>query len=384
MNVKPGLQFSATDRFSSVNRRGLRPVYREAVILHQSDSVRFGMAVTADAAKSLSSQHRSTVDAVIAIAAAYGAKLPGSKIFREQMSLQIYDEAMQEKIARHAFRNLPATFAKIKSKRPGFNLTIGYVPPKDDKHPVFILSPGADGRIDDMRPLILALVEKGYGVLAHQYAVKNKAGQMIYDFGPVDQSIADDVNSASEWLEKKGIGFERHILAGSSIGGPPGAQVAADHPERDYKMVMLGSPNSMGDFSETWIKTESHPRVWTFFDKLARKRIQAAINVLKNWFNMEVLERVGKPVLVLSGDQDHSFAKTMQRANDLREQGKKNIQTGLIKGANHNNMLNSYLTDEPTRGTALSPDVDDLEKYPQPYVKQVVAAIEEWLKLPSS
>ena len=162
----------------------------------------------------------------------------------------------------------------------GLRLSHWYVPPRDDQGPVLVVFHGNAGHHGDRLPKLIGLVRAGIGVLLAGYrGYGGNPGR------PTEEDLTADARVLLDWLAKQGVGPERTVLYGESLGTGIAVKMAA---ERQVAAVVLESPyTTMAELAQFhyWYL----PAKWLILDK---------------WNSLAHIGRIGAPLLVVHGARD--------------------------------------------------------------------------------
>lgn len=162
----------------------------------------------------------------------------------------------------------------------GLTLTHWYRPPQTADGPVILLFHGNAGHIGDRVPKYRALYEAGFGVFLAEYRGYNgNPGK------PSEAGLMADAASALAHLAERGIGPERIVLYGESLGTGVAVRLAS---EGRYAGLVLEAPySSIAEVAQHhyWYV----PALWLIQDK---------------WDSMSRIGQVQLPLLVMLGGRD--------------------------------------------------------------------------------
>ncbi len=164
----------------------------------------------------------------------------------------------------------------------GLTLKHWYRPPADGQAPVLIVFHGNAGHLGDRVPKLAELMEAGFGALFAGYrGYGGNPGR------PTEDDLTADARLLLDWLAGQGVGPERVVLYGESLGTGIAVKMAA---ERPVAAVVLESPyTSIAEVAQThyWYL----PAKWMILDK---------------WNSMDHIGRIGAPLLVIHGARDRT------------------------------------------------------------------------------
>lgn len=107
----------------------------------------------------------------------------------------------------------------------GTKLVAWYHPPSDDAHPVIAYFHGNAGHIGYRSDKIRHFLGAGFGVLMLSYrGYGGSAGK------PSEEGLYHDGRAALEYLRSRGIGSERTVIYGESLGSGVAVHVASETP----------------------------------------------------------------------------------------------------------------------------------------------------------
>jgi hypothetical protein len=107
----------------------------------------------------------------------------------------------------------------------GARLSGWWAPPPDAGAPVILLAHGRSGNIATRADIARRLVADGFGLLAFDYR-----GYGASTGRASETAIGEDAVSAYDWLRRRGIGAERIVALGQSLGNAPAARLASLRP----------------------------------------------------------------------------------------------------------------------------------------------------------
>ena len=176
----------------------------------------------------------------------------------------------------------------------GLTLTALFRSPSGDQR-VIVFFHGNGDNWDGAALANRAIAEAGYGVLLCEYR-----GYSANPGTPGEAGFYADGRVALAWLAGRGIGPDRTVLAGNSIGSGPATQLAAEF--QPAGLVLISGFTSLPDVVAgrlPWL-----PAQWLVRDKFE---------------NREKIARLKMPILLLHGTEDQlvpaAQAQALQAAN---------------------------------------------------------------------
>lgn len=162
----------------------------------------------------------------------------------------------------------------------GLDLRHWYRPPAREAAPVVVVFQGNAGNLSHRVPKFVGLAGQGLGVFFVGYrGYGGNPGK------PYQDGLLADGRSVLDWLAGQGIGPERVVLYGESLGSGVAVHLAA---ERPVGGVVLEAP-----YSSVAEVAQHHywylPAKWLILDK---------------WNSLARVEEVSVPILVLHGERD--------------------------------------------------------------------------------
>jgi len=165
----------------------------------------------------------------------------------------------------------------------GLSLTHWYRPPTDPQGPVLVVFHGNAGHIGDRVPKLVALMRAGFGmVLAGYRGYGGNPGR------PSEEALSADARLLLDWLAEQGVGPERTVLYGESLGTGVAVKMAI---ERAAAAVVLEAPySSAADVAQAryWFL----PARWLLLDK---------------WDSVSRIDRIRVPLLIVQGLRDRTI-----------------------------------------------------------------------------
>lgn len=164
----------------------------------------------------------------------------------------------------------------------GLRLIHWYRPPANGQAPVLVVFHGNAGHVGDRVPKLSALMEAGIGVLLAGYR-----GYGGNPGSPTEEDLTADARLLLDWLAGQGVGPERTVLYGESLGTGIAVKLAT---ERPAAAVILESPyTSIAELAQShyWYL----PARWLVLDK---------------WDSLSRVGRIAMPLLVIHGAKDRT------------------------------------------------------------------------------
>lgn len=237
---------------------------------------------------------------------------------------------MQRSLLYPAGKNLPAIEyfgisglheVEIETK-DGLKQKHWYVPARDSMQPTVVVFHGNAGQLADRVPKFHFFAEAGYGVLFAGYR-----GYSGNEGSPKQEDLVADAHDLLDWLAAQGIGPEKTVLYGESLGSGVAVQVAA---QREVASLVLEAP-----FTSVAEVAQSHywylPARWLILDK---------------WNSLARADQIRVPVLILHGEQDQvTNVRFGRRLLDAIQSPKEGI---FVPEAGHNDLYNFGLQDRVT------------------------------------
>lgn len=170
---------------------------------------------------------------------------------------------------------LPAGFEQISvTTGDGLSLQAAYRPAAKDR-PTAVFFHGNGDNWGGASVATARLAAAGYGILLPEYrGYSGSPGQ------PTEEGLYKDGRAALEWLRAQGIGGERLVIIGNSIGAGVAVQMAA---ETQPLALMLVSP------FESMARLAGEKFRWFPARRLVRDRFD----------NRAKIGRIGSPILIL-------------------------------------------------------------------------------------
>jgi uncharacterized protein len=195
----------------------------------------------------------------------------------------------------------------------GLTLTHWYRPPDSPEGPVVVVFQGNAGHLGDRVPKLKPLIDAGFGLLFVGYR-----GYSGNPGSPTEDDLTADAGGLLDWLLEQGVGLERTVLYGESLGSGVAVKMAL---ERRVAAVVLESPyTSIAEVSQVhyWYL----PARWLILDK---------------WDSLSRIARISAPLLVLHGDKDTVVPLRFGQA--LFEAAQEPKEMIVIAGAGHVDLL---------------------------------------------
>ncbi|WP_119458445.1 alpha/beta hydrolase [Rhodospirillaceae bacterium SYSU D60014] len=116
----------------------------------------------------------------------------------------------------------------------GLEILLWYCPPSTPNAPVLALFHGNGGHIGHRAPKMKPYIEAGYGVLLAGYrGYGGNPGR------PTEEGLYSDARAALDFFARQGLGAERLVLYGESLGSAVAVQMAT---ERSVAALILEAP----------------------------------------------------------------------------------------------------------------------------------------------
>lgn len=164
--------------------------------------------------------------------------------------------------------------------RDGLTLLHWYRPPATPESPVIAVFHGNAGHMGDRVPKLGPLLDQGYGLFFASYrGYGGNPGK------PTETDLTEDSRGVLVWLEDQGIGLDRIVLYGESLGTGVAVKLAT---ERAVAALVLEAPY-------TSIAELSQHHYWY---------LPARWLILDPWDSLARIPEIRAPLLVLHGDQD--------------------------------------------------------------------------------
>lgn len=171
----------------------------------------------------------------------------------------------------------------------GLTLAHWYRPPSESDGPVVVVFHGNAGHIGDRVSKYRAFYDAGFGVFLAEYRGYNgNPGR------PTEADILADAEPVLDYLAEQGVGPNRIVLYGESLGSGVAVKLAS---ERSYACVVLEAPySSIAEVAQHhyWYV----PAYWLIHDK---------------WDSMARIASVNSPLLVLIGERDRTVPPQFSR-----------------------------------------------------------------------
>ncbi len=211
----------------------------------------------------------------------------------------------------------------------GLEITSWYAPPRNDQMPIIVLFHGNAGSLAGRAFKARIFLDAGYGVMLVGYrGYGNNPGS------PHEDGLYMDGRAALDFLTQQGIGADRWMLYGESLGCAVAIQMALEYQgQADTTQsspgvmgLVLESPfTSMGDAAAVhypWL-----PARWLVKD---------------GYKSFEKIGRLTTPLFVVHGGQDRTVPQSHGRTLfDLANEPK---QALWIDAASHNDLYDHGLT----------------------------------------
>ena len=195
----------------------------------------------------------------------------------------------------------------------GLHLGAWWLPADDPGAAAVLVAPGNGGARDLRAPLARALAEEGLSVLLLDYR-----GYGGNPGSPSEEGLARDVRAARRWLLDAGIGQDRLVYLGESLGCAVVTELATEHPPAG---LVLRSP-----FIDL-AAVGSHHYPFLPVRALLRDRFPVA----------EQVARVDVPTVVVLGTADSIVPPGQSRAVADAAAGLRGLVE--VPGADHNDLV---------------------------------------------
>ena len=195
----------------------------------------------------------------------------------------------------------------------GLRLGAWWLPSRDPEAPAVLVAPGNAGSRDLRAPLARALADRGVSVLLLDYR-----GYGGNPGSPSEEGLARDVRAARRWLLDAGVGQDRLVYLGESLGCGVVTELALEHPPAG---LVLRSP--FPDLAAVG----SHHYPFLPVRALLRDRFPVAENVA----------RIEVPTVVVLGTADSVVPPEQSRAVADAAAGLRALVE--VPGADHNDRV---------------------------------------------
>jgi hypothetical protein len=187
-----------------------------------------------------------------------------------------------------------------------------YRPPATERGAVIVYFHGNGGTIAHRGAAVRPLLEAGYGLLLLEYrGYGGNPGR------PTEAGLYADARAALAFVDAAGIGVDRQVLYGESLGTGVAVQMAT---ERGAAALVLASPyTSIADVAAQ--KFPLVPVRWLLLDR---------------YESLAKIARLRIPLLVLHGERDMSIPARFGRA--LYEAAAEPKELVLFPAAEHNDL----------------------------------------------
>ena len=197
-----------------------------------------------------------------------------------------------------------------------------YIPAQDETAPTVVVFHGNAGQLADRVPKFSFFADAGYGVLFAGYR-----GYSGNEGTPKQDDLVADAGALLDWLTAQGIGPEKTVLYGESLGSGVAVQVAA---QRQVASLVLEAP-----FTSVAEVAQSHywylPARWLILDK---------------WNSLARADELQVPVLILHGERDQvTNVRFGRQLLDAIQAPKEGI---FVPEAGHNDLYDFGLKDQVT------------------------------------
>jgi uncharacterized protein len=160
----------------------------------------------------------------------------------------------------------------------GTRLSAFHAPAPDDTAPVLVWSHGNAGNVSNRADVVVALAERGLGVLAFDYRGYGRS-----EGRPSEEGVYVDAEAAYDLLRSDGVPAERIVAFGESIGGAVAIELARRRP--CAAVVVLST--------------------FTTLNEVARIHYGPLAALLSTRFpSIDRIGGIGVPLLILHGDRD--------------------------------------------------------------------------------
>ncbi len=234
--------------------------------------------------------------------------------------------AMQRGLMYHPGHALPSPGATLVAEMApvttltddGLKLTSWYMPPKDEK-PVIVYFQGNAGTLADRDFKVAPWIKSGFGVWLTGY--RGFGGN---PGNPTEPGLYADAAAALDYLAGQGLGPERIVLYGESLGGGVATETAAAlaRSGTPVKALILEAP-----FSSMGAAAQGH---YPF--------VPAKLLVKDRFDNAAKIASISTPLLILHGDRDRVVPQSHGRA--LYEAAQQPKHALWVAGGAHNNLHN--------------------------------------------
>ncbi len=164
----------------------------------------------------------------------------------------------------------------------GLELTHWYLAPKAPEAPVIVVFHGNAGHLGDRVPKLMPLIQAGFGMLFAGYR-----GYSGNPGSPTEEHLSADARGLLAWLEARGVGRERTVFYGESLGTGVAVKMAVERPPA---AIILEAPY-------TSIAEVAQAHYWF---------LPARWLVLDRWDSLSRIGQVAAPLLVLHGERDRT------------------------------------------------------------------------------
>lgn len=161
----------------------------------------------------------------------------------------------------------------------GLSLLAWYLPPRADR-PVIVYFHGNGGHIGYRTDRVGRFAREGYGVLMPEYR-----GYGGNPGNPSETGFYADADAALAFLDREGIGADRRVLYGESLGSGVAVQIAARHP---VGAVILEAP-----YTSIVAAAQHH---YPF--------VPAALLLSDRYDSLSRIAQVKAPLLIVNGARD--------------------------------------------------------------------------------
>jgi len=179
-----------------------------------------------------------------------------------------------------ALYDAPDMAAVVYPTQDGLALAAWYLPPADARAPVIVHFHGNAGHIGDRAPLLRPYLDAGFGVLLAEYrGYGGNPGR------PTEAGLYADARAALDFVTGEGIGAERIVLYGESLGTGVAVWLASETP---VAALVLEAPFT----SAVDVGASAYPFV------------PVRLLMLDRFQSLRHIGGIAAPVLVLHGELD--------------------------------------------------------------------------------
>lgn len=195
----------------------------------------------------------------------------------------------------------------------GLDLRHWFRPPRDEAGPVVVVFHGNAGHIGHRVPKYRYLLDAGFGLFLAEYR-----GYGGNPGSPNESDMTADARAVMAQIADQGLGGERLVLYGESLGGGVAVKMAAEN--RVAGLVLESPFTSIAEVAQAhyWYL----PARWLVLDK---------------WDNRNHIGDLTAPLLIIHGEDDRVVPVRFGR--ELYELAPEPKRALFHPGAGHNNML---------------------------------------------